>query len=120
MKMRLTYDMLEKILLRYCLCKLTYNDDKLPVLSGIVSVYGEITGDRYVAGLWERFLPFGLVWFCEPRTSKSLSRAPSWPWACADDVVRFAVGLAKLPNKGRDAGTIVPALGGLFLNVEPQ
>jgi hypothetical protein len=54
------YVLWEKILLRYSRCKLTYNDDKLPALSGIATVYGKITGDRYVAGLWERSCP--LVW----------------------------------------------------------
>ena len=42
-----------------------------------------MTGDRYLAGLWERSIDYGLSWFCGAvrGVKRSVSYAPSWSWA---------------------------------------
>lgn len=67
---------------------ITRASDKLPALSGLASVLEEMSGDRYVAGLWQSHLPLGLLWrkastwLREP--TEGGYRAPSWSWASLD------------------------------------
>jgi hypothetical protein len=86
-----------KIVRGYTACSLTFEDDKLPALSGLASVYADETHDQYLAGLWKRTLHYQLLWMhnnldgrdttrkSRPRTY----RAPSWSWASLDGNVSY-------------------------------
>lgn len=84
------YDMVQKYTSRH----LTKAADKLPALSGLASVFATLTGDRYLAGLWESNLEAGLLWQSshseKPRLHRPPKyRAPSWSWAALDGQVEF-------------------------------
>ncbi|KAJ5623219.1 HET domain protein [Penicillium lividum] len=76
---------------------LTYPGDRLPAISGAALRLQEEIGGRYVAGIWESDLPWGLLWESKntaryPRTKPAMwkmsrpvtSRAPSWSWVAVD------------------------------------
>ena len=67
----------------YSSTQLTFPKDTLPAISGLASLLGSATKDKYLAGLWSRDLPLGLCWIAlhsEPRKVGPY-RAPSWSWA---------------------------------------
>lgn len=59
----------------YAQRKYTNIRDTLPGLSGIAKYVSNRVGDRYLAGLWERDLPYALMWFpyCRPNTQDHIS-----------------------------------------------
>jgi hypothetical protein len=85
--------------------KLTYEEDKLPALSGMaermnlaLTEPGKVS-DRYLAGLWEQDLLVGLMW---QRAAKPWQKykvrevnagyvAPSWSWVSTTESVAFCV-----------------------------
>ncbi|KAF5374186.1 hypothetical protein D9758_004599 [Tetrapyrgos nigripes] len=77
---------------RYTKRSLTFQTDILPAMSGIAHRIHEVTGDTYYAGLWQSFMPYGLLWTSkwdeEPYRSSGKPHerhptylAPSWSWA---------------------------------------
>jgi hypothetical protein len=89
MSSRLNY-IWQTIVEKYSACNLTVPSDKLPAISGIAKLFAEVTGDRYIAGLWESRLLEQLHWLViEPWQRYALAyRAPSWSWASVDGPVR--------------------------------
>jgi hypothetical protein len=78
-----------QIVTMYSGCELTYASDRLPAISGIASIIAQITGDKYIAGMWEDDLPRSLLWMHEyqrpysnkfPRDEHAEYLAPSWSW----------------------------------------
>ncbi|KAK3984705.1 heterokaryon incompatibility protein-domain-containing protein [Cladorrhinum sp. PSN332] len=79
----------------YARRQLTVGGDKLPAISAIASDYASLTGDNYLAGLWQRHLGSSLLWnvqvydgFSHKKSSRPAghpSRAPSWSWASVDN-----------------------------------
>lgn len=71
----------------YCSRELTYQTDRLLALSGVASRFQAGTHLRYLAGLWEEYLPLHLCWYQERWNSNQLPFspseyiAPSWSWA---------------------------------------
>lgn len=83
---------------------LTKKSDKLPALAGMAAIIHSITGDRYLAGFWERDLLVSLLWTRMPIFAKGAAalrfvmgtpqwdlppqdrvlEAPSWSWAGAN------------------------------------
>lgn len=67
---------------------LTYADDKLPALSGIVSVFNEALSSEgcrsYMAGIWKQDVARGLMWMVP---SQQKTRVPSWSWCSVDSRV---------------------------------
>ncbi|KAL8731978.1 MAG: hypothetical protein Q9166_003110 [cf. Caloplaca sp. 2 TL-2023] len=66
--------------------KLTYRSDSLSALSGLALIFKQAytEEDEYIAGLWRKDFPHGLLWTVEKsnETSKALDYwAPSWSWA---------------------------------------
>ncbi len=47
----------------YILQDLTNGKDKLPALAGLANEFHDLIGGDYLAGLWNRFLPHGLLWY---------------------------------------------------------
>ncbi len=67
---------------------LSKSEDKLLAISGVAKKWAEATGDKYLAGLWRRNLPLGLLWVSEfPGEKRPYCRAPSWSWASMDNDV---------------------------------
>lgn len=88
--------------------QLTKSIDKLPALSGVAMVIGDILKDTYLAGLWKNDFVWGLCWkVTEPwhyrhgqkpanTSSGSYSQArardwiaPSWSWASCNHCVSW-------------------------------
>lgn len=66
--------------------KLTRASDKLPAMSGLASLYAELIGEDYLAGLWREQLLEGLLWQGLKFRRVSEYRAPSWSWASGDGI----------------------------------
>jgi len=94
---------------RYSALSLTYDSDRLPAISGFAKRIGELSNDRYLAGLWQNSLHLDLLWtrlwkqpfggalipaehlsLRDPMDTASRT-APSWSWAC--DVGEYWPGL---------------------------
>lgn len=71
---------------------LTKATDALPALAGLATRVRDLTGDTYLAGLWNRDLQTGLLWTVDHlgkgRRQKNYI-APSWSWASVDSSVNF-------------------------------
>jgi hypothetical protein len=53
----------DEVLERYRERNYTNINDKLPGISGMAKSASDRSGDTYLAGLWERDLPYALMWF---------------------------------------------------------
>lgn len=77
-----------EVLSLYVKRDLSYPDDKLPALSGIVSVFDEALSrggsSCYRAGVWTQDVARGLIWMIPSQMKK---RVPSWSWSCVDSRV---------------------------------
>ncbi|KAK7915266.1 heterokaryon incompatibility protein-domain-containing protein [Apiospora marii] len=84
-----------RIVEAYTACCLTCAGDKLVALSGIAKPFRSILEDRYVAGMWRRYLEHELLWVIantgfgpdSPEAPEIPYRAPSWSWAAVDATV---------------------------------
>lgn len=85
--------MWREIVNSYSVRILTQIDDKLPALSGIAGLLKDCSGDNYCAGLWERSLPFDLLWRCDQsgKLQDEKRRSPSWSWISVDGAVKWPV-----------------------------
>lgn len=71
----------------------TLHSDKLVALSAVARTYSEENPGygAYLAGIWERSLPLGLMWWVlteDIRPRPLEYRAPSWSWASVDGAVQ--------------------------------
>jgi hypothetical protein len=82
----------------YSYRNLTYNDDKLPAVSGLANAFAEyLPSDEYLAGIWKNDIWNGLCWKVYNRKSLGQSngqlvktyRAPSWSWSSIDHPIAF-------------------------------
>ncbi|KAJ8071961.1 hypothetical protein OCU04_002263 [Sclerotinia nivalis] len=76
----------------YASRNLTQPGDRLPAISGIAETFRLELEDDYLAGLWRKDLPRGLLWInlhSHPSGLPSRYRAPSWSWAAADCVPKY-------------------------------
>jgi hypothetical protein len=83
----------------YSRTNLTNPTDKLIAISGIAKSFADVTGQRYIAGMWRESLEHALLWDQPDRAAYSLGgtlfpqpttwRAPSWSWASVDGPVDF-------------------------------
>ena len=87
-----THDRWLDIVFQYTGRRLTNDTDVLPALSGLAMEFQRLTGDTYLAGLWQKDLVRGLLWDRFPLSTAELNgdfegekpsayRAPSWSWA---------------------------------------
>jgi hypothetical protein len=76
---------------------LTRASDKLPALAGLAGFIHDMTGDKYLAGLWQSQLQEQLLWkHLGKRVGRQIDypipasfRAPSWAWTSVDGKVEF-------------------------------
>ncbi|KAF9639214.1 hypothetical protein BFW01_g10111 [Lasiodiplodia theobromae] len=99
-------------MIAYSRRSLTFPADRLPAISALASrmqakfdaLLPSGQHENYVAGLWARDLPGGLLWsvpvfdadpapsfatYLAQRTDPELYVAPSWSWACQDETAFF-------------------------------
>jgi hypothetical protein len=85
------YKLWDDFVMAYTQTSLTYPDDKLIALSGVVKMVRSMVHDVYVAGMWRKNLAQQLLWACAgPATRPSVYRAPSWSWAAVEGHIRTA------------------------------
>jgi hypothetical protein len=86
----------ELVVANYTQRRLTYATDKLPAFGGVAELFHRAWAERagrYIAGLWEKALPWDLLWTCQsrwgpdqrPKNDRPARRpteyvAPSWSW----------------------------------------
>ena len=81
----------------YTTCSLTEQQDKLIAIQGLANIYKSLHDDDYLAGLWRRQLPSGLMWTTrnglqangEPTYRPETYRAPSWSWASVEGTIEL-------------------------------
>ncbi|KAK2729638.1 heterokaryon incompatibility protein [Colletotrichum kahawae] len=83
------FDTLElwcNLITAYSQCYFTKPEDKLYAFSGIAKLFQEVSGDRYLAGVWRSRVLYLLNWSVftpKPKLSAQY-RALSWSWASVD------------------------------------
>ena len=77
------------VLLKYTLCSLSFNNDKLAAIEGLVDQMAKATGGQYLAGLWKDQIHTNLLWrrFALENARSRPARAPTWSWASLDGPV---------------------------------
>ncbi|KAH7401404.1 hypothetical protein BKA66DRAFT_436547 [Pyrenochaeta sp. MPI-SDFR-AT-0127] len=71
---------------KYSMCQFTFFSDRMSALSGLAHRMQDLTGERYIAGLWGPTLHSGLAWInMQRREETDLPTtdfiAPTWSWA---------------------------------------
>lgn len=77
---------------RYSQMRLKYDTDRLAALSGAVKETQSHTGDEYLAGLWEKDLPYQLLWHSTHPQSCHRPQsytAPTWSWASIGSEISY-------------------------------
>ncbi len=69
--------------------KLTYSEDRIPALAGIVAELKNAWNDEYLHGLWKSCIIPLLAWISMSRDSRRSSRAPSWSWLSLNTEIRY-------------------------------
>lgn len=74
--------------------KITFDSDKLPAFSGIAETFHSFVGGEYLAGIWTKDLPRGLLWDIRAPVAPHVRqpyRAPSWSWFVTNEPVHFGM-----------------------------
>jgi hypothetical protein len=92
-----------RIVSDYSKLSLLYTSDKLPALSGCAKETRNISGDKYLAGLWQQDLRTDLLWWVNggvPRARPTPYHAPTWSWASVDapDGISFVTKAGTIPS----------------------
>lgn len=78
------YEEWTKIIKKFSMRQITYEEDRLPAVSGVADVFSKVTKDTYVCGVWKN-CPLSLVWTAHVDPSRRFRQtdfyAPSWSWA---------------------------------------
>lgn len=65
----------------YSVRNLTKESDKLIAITGIAYFVQQNTDLKYIAGLWDRMLPFNLLWIVDGERRRPTSSVATWSWA---------------------------------------
>jgi hypothetical protein len=77
----------------YSTCQLSYGNDKLIAVGGFAAMSHDNfakNGYKYLAGLWQQYLPYQLLWEVTSMVkdpSPPPYRAPTWSWAAVDHAI---------------------------------
>ncbi|KAF2661783.1 HET-domain-containing protein [Lophiostoma macrostomum CBS 122681] len=79
---------------RFQSCRLTFENDRLPALSGLAQCFHRVLHDEYLAGIWKNDLYRSLLWYrSDPQVNlhipSDLYPVPTWSWASAQGSIRF-------------------------------
>lgn len=81
------------LLATYTHREFTLYSDRLVAISGIAKKFAPLGLGRYLAGVWEEFLPEQLAWARYPggrtRSSRRVSGGPSWSWGSVNQPCHF-------------------------------
>ncbi|KAI1098007.1 heterokaryon incompatibility protein-domain-containing protein [Jackrogersella minutella] len=78
----------EKCLSMYTRRNLTVPTDRCLAISGIADQIASCIGGKYFAGIWERSLPFGLLWgVSDAQPHPSAYQGPSWSWTSVNGCI---------------------------------
>lgn len=103
----------ELIVERYTKCQLTYQHDKLAAIAGIAKAWTQKTGDRYVAGLWERTLPVSLLWAAKDLKLPSRRLPlPTWSWTSSPFPVFWITYPTRYSDPVIDADSVQVSING--------
>ncbi|PKS12654.1 hypothetical protein jhhlp_000862 [Lomentospora prolificans] len=93
-----------QVVSRFSMMKLTHDSDRLPALSGLAQKVGSAQTGRYLAGLWEKHLPWMLGWSTlnldgQPCRSSTVPTPPTWSWASVEksDALSWELRSSKRP-----------------------
>jgi hypothetical protein len=90
-KSPVTLPMWPWIVQHYSRCKLTFNEDKFPAVSGLARELHLQTNDQYLAGLWRRNIESQLCWHTVGLGDRYKNKiAPTWSWASTEAEVSLA------------------------------
>ncbi|KAI4688297.1 uncharacterized protein J4E84_005228 [Alternaria hordeiaustralica] len=90
-----------RLIEEYTSRNMTFQTDKLPALSGVISALQKLTGDVCLAGIWKSWFLQGLLWRLQipdwdeyvffPKMPQRTDawRAPSWSFASVEGVVVY-------------------------------
>ncbi|KAF2436003.1 HET-domain-containing protein, partial [Tothia fuscella] len=82
-----------RVIEQYTRRELTYPNDRLAAIAGLANAFANHNDDEYLAGLWRRDLPHGLLWAkgykCEELQVPKTNLAPSWSWASMDGIIPY-------------------------------
>jgi hypothetical protein len=67
---------------------LSFKTDRLAALLGIAEDIEGSVADHFAAGLWEKNLPYDLLWSTNAKCER-LRIAPSWSWASVTGAIKF-------------------------------
>lgn len=96
-----------RVLIReYRTTSLTYPSDRLPAISGLISLVSKAVGDASSQGLWKESLYYDLLWKTPPPSSLRFSHVlaqrssldnknPSWSWLCEENQNRGYFGVQR-------------------------
>lgn len=90
------------IVKEYSKRQLSVSQDKLPALAGVASEIASLSGQKYLAGLWNNDLIHSLLW-CRDFATTPLPppvqyRAPSWSWAAIDSPITWSKAILDFPD----------------------
>jgi hypothetical protein len=72
----------------YCMRQLTFREDKLPAIAGLIRYHQLKTRDEPVLGLWRSTIAVDLRWAVSvPSENSRVSHFPSWTWLCTSSRV---------------------------------
>lgn len=92
----------------YCGRILTFDDDRLPAISGLAHHVARVCKDDYLAGLWKRDLLLGLLWKAAPGAKRATTYlAPSWSWASCGSTELWWLTYADEARRIKEESTIV-------------
>ncbi|CAG7555310.1 unnamed protein product [Fusarium equiseti] len=90
------------LVMDYSKNSITYEQDKLPAISGLASLFAQQLGTAYHAGLWSSTLLSDLLWTANPgdyAVNRPLEyRAPLWSWASVKCPVEYLPGWVESPE----------------------
>ncbi|KAF6811415.1 HET domain-containing protein [Colletotrichum sojae] len=85
----------EWVVTRYSYRKHSIAADRAIAISGLAKVFHGKLKSAYAAGLWEDFLPLGLLWqrdlfdLDEPKPRHGVYQGPSWSWTSYSEITDF-------------------------------
>ncbi|PVH87652.1 HET-domain-containing protein [Cadophora sp. DSE1049] len=94
-KGQIGYQLWNEMIEDYSHRSLTDQRDRLLAIAGIAAELHDLSGDAYLAGLWDKYLIKQLGWRQakdDPATKVPVSVAriaPTWSWACVNGAVQF-------------------------------
>ena len=95
-----------RLISRYSRCKLTKENDILVAIPGLAKRWRYLFPDKYRAGLWEKSLPSGLLWYgMKEFSSKTFPRGPlrgpSWSWLLYKEEIRWSDAVCPLDGASK-------------------